>query len=249
MTRTKRRTVRRRSDADDASRAGAHSKRRARRGRAVQVGDSRLTPARGKVAGADARLSGGLASRREGSRTESVERGWWEDDCERRRSGRGASGAVRDDAPGDLLTYARATTLARGSRGSLGEKAGAPRGRAPLSPFSSCGCGEEETGANADGGGREGRRGDSSASRLARGSAGSVRRGVQTPRAKVSSSRRWWKTHPVYERDRVNPVLRHEGTAEAAAAEASEHRARPRNRSSRAEAPREVSRGDGEICT
>ena len=28
----------------------------------MQVGDSRLTPARGKVAGADARLSGGLAS-------------------------------------------------------------------------------------------------------------------------------------------------------------------------------------------
>ena len=124
MTRTKRRTVRRRSDADDASRAGAHSKRRARRGRAVQVGDSRLTPARGKVAGADARLSGGLASRREGSRTESVERGWWEDDCERRRSGRGASGAVRDDAPGDLLTYARATTLARGSRGPSGKRRG-----------------------------------------------------------------------------------------------------------------------------
>ena len=135
MTRTKRRTVRRRSDADDAGRAGAHSKRRARRGRAVQVGDSRLTPARGKVAGADARLSGGLASRREGSRTESVERGWWEDDCERRRSGRGASGAVRDDAPGDLLTYARATTGAGKPRVPRGKGGGAARSRTFVSVF------------------------------------------------------------------------------------------------------------------
>ena len=78
---------------------------------------------------------------------------------------------------------------------------------------------------------------------LARGSSGAdPRRGRASASRRLRASRARLKrfralqreTHPVDERHRVAPILRHEVTS---AAEASEHRARPRNRSSRAEAP------------